>query len=76
MMFETCRRHEELDENINLKECAFCWFTLYKLECMKSTLFCVTVLKYWFSVALVKDYFFNSWQALVKGEVLSVASLL
>jgi hypothetical protein len=25
---------------------------------------------------LVKDYFFNSWQALVKGEVLSVASLL
>jgi hypothetical protein len=23
MMFETCRRHQELIQNINLKECAF-----------------------------------------------------
>ena len=26
-MFETCRRHEELNQNINLKG-AFCWLTL------------------------------------------------
>ena len=28
-MFETCRRHEELNYNINLKECELCWFTLH-----------------------------------------------
>ena len=26
--FETCRRQEELNQNINLKS-AFCWLTLY-----------------------------------------------
>jgi hypothetical protein len=30
-MFETCRRQEELNENINLKS-AFCWLTLHKRE--------------------------------------------
>ena len=30
MMFETCRRHEELNSNTNLKECAFYWLTLHK----------------------------------------------
>ena len=28
-MFETCRRHEELVQNIILKR-AFCWLTLHK----------------------------------------------
>jgi len=30
MMFETCRRCQELIQNINLKKCAFCCFTSHK----------------------------------------------
>jgi len=29
-MFETCRRQEELNYNINLKKNALCWLTLRK----------------------------------------------
>ena len=31
-MFETCRRHEELNQNVNLKNCVFCWFSLQNLS--------------------------------------------
>jgi len=29
-MFETCRRHQELNSNINFKKYAFFWFKLHK----------------------------------------------
>jgi len=35
-MFETCRRQEELAQNINFKS-AFCWVTLYNCITMSGT---------------------------------------
>jgi len=37
MMFETCRRHEEPNEIINSKECAFGWFKLHNCITMHGT---------------------------------------